>query len=173
MQNKRGISQALSPGQAGVSLRRATVFDVFGVSQVLVRSITRLCEADHGNQPDKIAAWTANKDPQSVRNWIISGTQIWLAEWNGNVAAVGGLRAPAEISLLYVDPDHAGQGVGAALLSRLEAELALSGATTVHLMSTKTALDFYRRNGWVTAGQPADWNGIPQFSLRKSLHPSG
>ncbi|WP_254438894.1 GNAT family N-acetyltransferase [Ruegeria arenilitoris] len=40
-------------------------------------------------------------------------------------------------------------------------------------MSTKTALDFYRRNGWVAAGDPADWNGIPQFPLRKSLHPSG
>ncbi|WP_217355457.1 GNAT family N-acetyltransferase [Ruegeria arenilitoris] len=173
MQNKRGISQALSPGQAGVSLRRATVFDVFGVSQVLVRSITRLCEADHGNQPEKIAAWTANKDPQTVRNWITSGAQIWLAERNGHVAAVGGLRAPAEISLLYVDPGHARQGVGAALLSRLEAELALSGGATVHLMSTKTALGFYRRYGWVAAGQPADWNGIPQFPLRKSLHPSG
>ena len=173
MQNKRGISQALSPGQAGVSLRRATVFDVFGLSRVLVRSITRLCEADHGNQPDKIAAWTANKDPQSVRNWIISGTQIWLAERNGNVAAVGGLRAPAEISLLYVDPGHAGQGVGAALLSRLEAELATSGAPVAHLMSTRTALGFYRRYGWVAAGEPADWNGMPQFPLRKSLHPPG
>nr|WP_254438897.1 GNAT family N-acetyltransferase [Ruegeria arenilitoris] len=32
--------------------------------------------------------------------------------------------------MLYVDPGHAGQGVGAALLSRLESELALSGATT-------------------------------------------
>jgi len=173
VRNKRGISQTFSGAPKGTEIRRATVFDVFGLSRVLVRSITRLCEADHGNQPDKIAAWTANKDPQTVRNWIISGTQIWLAERNGNVAAVGGLCAPAEISLLYVDPGHAGQGVGAALLSRLEAELALSGATTVHLMSTKTALDFYRRNGWVTAGQPADWNGITQFSLRKSLHPSG
>ncbi|WP_170337451.1 GNAT family N-acetyltransferase [Ruegeria arenilitoris] len=173
MQNKRGISQALSQGRAGVSLRRATVFDVFGLSRVLVRSITRLCEADHGNQPDKIAAWTANKDPQSVRNWIASGAQIWMAERSGQAVAVGGLRAPAEISLLYVDPGHAGQRVGAALLSRLEAELALSGATTGHLMSTRTALGFYRRNGWVAAGEPADWNGIPQFPLRKSLHPSG
>ncbi len=89
------------------------------------------------------------------------------------MAAVGGLRAPAEISLLYVDPGHAGQGVGAALLSRLEAELATSGAPVAHLMSTRTALGFYRRYGWVAAGEPADWNGMPQFPLRKSLHPPG
>ncbi|EEX08388.1 acetyltransferase, gnat family [Ruegeria lacuscaerulensis ITI-1157] len=149
------------------------MFDVFGLSRVLTRAITQLCVADHGNDPDKIAAWTANKCPQAVHGWTTSGAPIWLAARNGQVAAVGGVRAPAEISLLYVDPGHAGRGVGAALLSRLEAELTLSGAATVHLMSTKTALGFYRRNGWVAAGQPADWNGIPQFPLRKMLHPSG
>ncbi len=173
MQNKRGISQALSPVADRVSLRRATVFDVLDLSRVLIRSVTRLCSADHADDTDKIAAWTANKDPQSIRGWITSGAPIWLAERNRHVAAVGGLRAPAEISLLYVDPAHVGQGVGAALLFRLESELATSGAATGQLMSTQTALGFYRRNGWVAAGDPVDWNGIPQFPLRKSLHPAG
>jgi len=173
VRNKRGISQTFSGEPKGTDIRRATVFDVFGLSRVLTCAIARLCGADHDNDPDKIAAWTANKCPQAVRGWITSGASIWLAERNGQVAAAGGLRAPDEISLLYVDPGHVGQGVGAALLSRLEAELVLSGAAVGRLMSTRTALGFYRRNGWMPAGDPVDWNGIPQFPLRKSLHPEG
>ncbi|MGV6803568.1 MAG: GNAT family N-acetyltransferase [Ruegeria sp.] len=171
MQNKRGISQALSPVQAGLSLRRATVFDVFDLSRVLIRSITRLCWADHHNFTDKIALWTANKDPEAIRGWIAGGREIWLAEHRGRVAAVGGLRLPSEVSLLYVDPNHVGLGIGTALLSQLEAELAGSGNAEGHLHATQTALGFYIRNGWASAGEPADWNGIAQYPLRKSLHP--
>lgn len=170
MQNKRGISQALSPVSAGFVIRRATVFDVFDISRVLIHSITRLCTVDHDDDPHKISLWTANKTPDDIRGWIISDRQIRVAEQAGEVVAVGGVRASAEVSLLYVDPNFVGQGGGSALLARLEAELIACGHDQAHLKATKTALGFYRKNGWDTAGNPSDWHGIPQFPLRKSLH---
>ncbi|WP_209598117.1 hypothetical protein [Ruegeria sp. HKCCSP351] len=79
MQNKRGISQAFSKVPEGVTLRRATVFDVFDISRVLIRSITQLCGADHQGDPQAIAQWTDNKDPATIRGWIKPGSQIWQA----------------------------------------------------------------------------------------------
>lgn len=173
MQNKRGISQAFSNVPEGVALRPATVFDVFDISRVLIRSITQLCVADHNNDPDHLKQWTANKDPATIRGWFKPGSQIWLAQREGQVAAVGGLFETGKITLLYVDPDHVGSGVGAALLNRLERQLAACGCTEVHLDATQTAREFYLNQGWHRENTTGDWNGIPQYPMRKSLHPEG
>ncbi len=170
MQNKRGISQAFPQAIEGIYLRRATVFDVFDLSKVLVRSITQLCQADHQNDPEAIAQWTANKDPATIRGWIAGGAQIWLAENAGQVAAVGGLR-DAEITLLYLDPDHTGYGIGAAMLHRLEQELVSTGHAEARLEATRTAQEFYRRHGWLATGQCGARGDVTCFAMRKSLHP--
>ncbi|NVO54276.1 GNAT family N-acetyltransferase [Rhodobacteraceae bacterium B1Z28] len=172
MQNKRGISQAFSQPPEGITLRRATVFDVFDLSRVLIRSITELCGADHQGDPRSIALWTANKDAATIRGWIEAGSQIWLAEHAGQVAAVGGLSCAGLITLLYVDPAHTRRGVGAALLSKLEQQLAAAGCATATLDATCTARAFYIRQGWQPTDAPGEWNGIPQFPMRKSLHPT-
>lgn len=171
MQNKRGIAQAFSEPPAGLMLRRATVFDVFDLSRVLIRSITQLCRVDHGDDPQAVAEWTANKDPETIRGWIKAGAQIWLAERAGQVAAVGGLREGGEITLLYIDPAHTGLGVGSALLARLEQELAAAGCTEAQLEGTRTAQAFYIRHGWKPTGGCAARKSISCFEMRKSLHP--
>nr|WP_321251623.1 GNAT family N-acetyltransferase [uncultured Ruegeria sp.] len=171
MQNKRGISQAFSAAPEGVILRRATVFDVFDISRVLIRSITQLCTADHQNDPRAIAQWTENKDPATIRGWIKPGSQIWLAERAGQVAAVGGLFETGEITLLYIDPDHTGCGLGSALLNRMEQELIAAGCSDARLEATQTAQDFYLRQGWQATGQCCDRMDLSCFAMRKSLHP--
>ncbi|WP_241484039.1 GNAT family N-acetyltransferase [Ruegeria sp. ANG-R] len=148
------------------------MFDVFGMSCVLIRSITLLCEADHGNNPKKLAEWTANKDPASIRQWIASGAELWVGATGDEVSAVGGVRAAGEISLLYVDPDRSGQGLGSALLTRMEASLRAQGCSLARLHATETAFEFYLAQGWRADGEQTEWNGIPQFPMRKSLHPA-
>lgn len=151
-------------------LRRATVFDVFQMSRVLIRSITHLCAADHGNDPRLISLWTANKDPQSIRGWVQSGSKLWVAELSGQIEAVGGVRMGAEISLLYVDPDYIRRGIGHALLAQLEQELENQGCVQASLEATHTARAFYLRFGWAQTGAPEEWHGMTQFPMRKSLH---
>jgi len=148
------------------------VFDVFDLSRVLIRSITRLCRADHQDDPQALGLWTANKDPATIRGWITSGVDIWLAERAGQTTAVGGMLATGKITLLYVDPDHVGCGVGSALLHRLEDELVAKGCVDARLEATRTALSFYTAHGWSPDGPEQSWNGIPQFPMRKSLHPN-
>ncbi len=104
MKNKRGIAQAFPNPPQGTVLRRATVFDVFDISRVLIGSIRDLCQADHMDDPNKLEQWTDNKDPASVRGWIESGAVLWVATQGDELTAVGGLREGGEISLLYV-PD--------------------------------------------------------------------
>ncbi|WP_209505791.1 GNAT family N-acetyltransferase [Ruegeria sp. HKCCSP335] len=173
MQNKRGISQAFSKVPEGVTLRRATVFDVFDISRVLIRSITKLCGADHQGDPQAIAQWTDNKDPATIRGWIKPGSQIWQAERAGQVAAVGGLLETGEITLLYIDPDHTGCGLGAAVLNRLERELLAAGCSSASLEATKTAQDFYLRHGWQATGRCCGHGDLSCFAMHKSLHPVG
>ncbi|CUH50029.1 GNAT family N-acetyltransferase [Ruegeria atlantica] len=151
-------------------LRRATVFDEFDLSRVLVRSITELCTADHQDDPKVIAQWVANKDPETIRGWIRNGAQIWLAEKNGQPAAVGGLTEAGEITLLYIDPDHIGWGIGGALLKALEQELIAFGCTEGQLEATQTAQGFYARHGWETTGGCSQRNDVSCLSMRKSLH---
>jgi len=169
VQNKRGIAQAFSSSESRLDLRRATVFDVFDMSRVLTSSIRDLCGADHRDDPHLISLWTANKDPGSIRNWIISGADLWLGECANRAVAVGGLLNGDTISLLYVDPHHVGNGVGIALLTHLEQELARGGCAKAKLNASTTAREFYLRRGWRPAGQRTEWNGIPQFPMSKSL----
>ena len=152
-------------------LRRATVFDVFDLSRVLIRSITQLCKADHGDDPQVIAQWAANKDPVTIRGWIASGAHIWLAEHAGQVAAVGGLREAGEITLLYIDPDHTGHGIGAVLLKRLELELIAAGCSEGRLEATRTAQSFYLKHGWQATGECCERKDLSCLAMRKSLHP--
>ncbi|RLK00693.1 GNAT family N-acetyltransferase [Ruegeria conchae] len=173
MNNKRGIAQAFSNPSEGLGLRPATVFDVFGMSRTLTRSFCDLCQADHRDDPMKLALWTANKDPAAIRDWIDAGASLWVATKREEVVAVGGLRAEGEISLLYVDPDHSGQRIGATLLHQLQDELRAQGCTEAQLRATKTAHGFYVAQGWQDAGDPTEWNGLPQYPMRKSLHPVG
>ncbi|MEX0308061.1 MAG: GNAT family N-acetyltransferase [Ruegeria sp.] len=147
------------------------MFDVFGMSRVLIRSITLLCEADHGNDPQNLAEWTVNKDPASIREWLARGAKLWVALHDGQFAAVGGIRAD-EITLLYTDPDHIGCGIGQALLHRLEHEIAAEGHSEARLEATRTAQDFYKRNRWSATGQCRARGEVTCFAMHKSMQPS-
>ncbi|AGN02944.1 GCN5-like N-acetyltransferase [Salinarchaeum sp. Harcht-Bsk1] len=56
--------------------------------------------------------------------------------------ADGGIRA------VYVDPDHAGEGVGSALLRRLEVEARDEGLDSLGFLASVNARGFYERHGY-------------------------
>ncbi len=169
MQNKRGIAQAFAHPKTGLALRPATVFDVFDLSTILCSSIRHLCGADHNNDPQIIADWTANKTPESLRRWLAGDHTFWLATLNGAAAGVGAVSSTADISLLYVSPQAVGQGAGAALLAQLEATAQNAGHRTAFLSSTATAQGFYAKHGWTSAG-PADPGPFgPSYPMQKNI----
>ena len=61
--------------------------------------------------------------------------------------ADGGVRA------VYVDPDHAGEGVGTALLRRLEIEARDEGLESLGLLASINARGFYEYHGYEPLGE--------------------
>ena len=152
-----------------IRVRLARPEDAEAASRIMIRSIRDLCVADHGNDPDRIAAWTANKTPQSVARWIAGSGAVLLALDTGRPAGVCGYSERGHIMLNYVDPDHRFRGISRAMLRNMETALAAHGIGTAHLDSTETARRFYLANGWEPDGDPAPKFGMPGYPMRKRL----
>lgn len=174
MQNKRGISQALSPMArsaqgAGPAIRRASVFDVFAISEILNASIRGLCSADHQNDPEKMHLWLQNKTPENIRGWIANEALLWVIEDHAVPSGVGLITPQGEISLLYMTPHSAGSGQGRSLLRHLERELHLMGLKEAYLTATKTGLGFYLSQGWRQDGAAGPCHDVTGYPMRKLL----
>ena len=129
-----------------IIIRAAARADAPDISEVLIASITMLCTSDHHDDPAALAAWLANKTLTGVRKWFAnSDMKLFVAERDGDIAAVGAIGAGREIRLNYVSPAHRFAGVSKVLLKTMEVELGPGEAT---LTSTKTAHRFHRRMGW-------------------------
>jgi len=153
-----------------VSVRLATADDVVAMSRVLIASITELCGADHHDDPKLIAGWTRNKTPVAVREMLANPTSsFYVAERDGEVAAVGCIRADGEIGLNYVAPEHRFHGVSKALLATMEAALRAKGFAVARLDSTATAHRFYLATGWVDDDRSGAGHTVASYPMRKRL----
>ena len=77
--------------------------------------------------------------------------EIWIAELEGVVAGWGGIRGDV-LEALYTAPEYAGQGVGAALLDRLEGLMRGRGFEAVRAEASPNAMGFYLRRGYRVTG---------------------
>ncbi len=62
-----------------------------------------------------------------------------------------------------------GQGLGARLVTALEAELRRRGFTHVHLHARAHVVPFYERLGYAVYGEPYTEVGIPHRNMQKTL----
>ncbi|WP_342804311.1 GNAT family N-acetyltransferase [Bradyrhizobium sp. CSA112] len=140
-------------GAENVRIRDAAPEDAVAACRVLRESISRLCVADHGNDPAILHAWLANKTPEMVAAWAIQpGNSLLLAVDGDAILAVGSVTDAGEITLNYVAPDARFRGVSRALLGALEARAVERGNVRCTLTSTETAHRFYRSAGYVDDG---------------------
>jgi GNAT superfamily N-acetyltransferase len=153
-----------------ITVRRAVEADIPAMSEVLTRSITELCTLDHRNDPAAIAAWTANKTPDGVRRMLENrAAQLFVAEDDGVVAAVGCVQGGDEIGLNYVHPLRRFRGISRALLTAMERAMQESGVVQAKLKATQTAHDFYRANGWHDVGELTTGRWIDAWPMAKVL----
>ncbi len=116
---------------------------------MLRRSIIELCEADHGNDPQFLSRWLANKTPENVAAWIAdAGNFVYVAVDGGRIAGVAAMTRAGLVTLNYVSPDARFRGVSKALLAELERKAAELGLAQCSLESTKTARRFYEAAGY-------------------------
>jgi GNAT superfamily N-acetyltransferase len=137
-----------------IKIRLANVSDAGAACDVVRRSITRLCELDHGNDPALIDDWLANKTPDNMASWIVN-SHVFVAEDDGRLLGVASIASSGGITLNYVAPEARFRGISKALLSELERTASELGLRACILESTKTATRFYRAAGYVEqAGGP-------------------
>ena len=150
-----------------IVVRPAARADAAAMSDVLIASITGLCVPDHGNRPEAVSRWLANKTPQGVLAWFDNpDNTILVAERDGALAATGAFNVKREIVLNYVSPEHRFAGVSSALLRAMEDGL---GPGQASLSSTVTARRFYLSRGWADGGEVERYAGMPAYPMRKLL----
>lgn len=155
-----------------ISVRRATSADVPEMSRVLTASVRDLCAVDHGNDPDRVARWVANKTIAGVTAMLANPEgRMFVAEHDGTIAAVGAVNTAGDVTLNYVDPAHRFTGVSKALLAAMEDDLRTGDVVTGTLVSTRTARRFYESAGWVAADEPQDHAGMLCYPMTKTLKP--
>ncbi|GAB3682129.1 GNAT family N-acetyltransferase [Salinarchaeum chitinilyticum] len=85
------------------------------------------------------------------------------------------LKEPADggVRAVYVHPDHAGEGIGTALLERLESTAREQGVESLGLQSSVNARTFYERHGYAVVEsvtfQFGDEVEGPAVEMRKDL----
>lgn len=136
---------------------------------VIRHSITHCCARDHRNDETILAAWLENKQPENLAAWMSApGATAWGA-YRGEALVGFALLARATVALCYVVPEALHQGVGRALLRQAEAHAREVGVVALELESTRTAEDFYRRNGYTPQGAVRSWAGLQAQPMRKTL----
>ncbi|MBS0247116.1 MAG: GNAT family N-acetyltransferase [Proteobacteria bacterium] len=143
-----------SPASAiSIDVRIARQDDAVAICDVLRRSIIELCEADHGHDRAFLDKWLANKKPEIVTQWIADPDNFLIVATEGDeIAGVASMQSTGRIGLNYVSPSMRFRGVSKALLSALEDEATARGLTQCTLESTKTAMQFYRAQGYAPVG---------------------
>ena len=140
-----------------VLVREAEPIDVAAIAAVHAASVRGLAAAHYDGE--QIASWSdSSADDFSLPD---DGGQVVVAEATGSggsgaageVAGFGAIDLESgEVRAVYVHPDHAGEGVGSAILGKLEGRARVEGLADLHLAASLNAVPFYERHGWASTG---------------------
>jgi hypothetical protein len=73
-----------------MEIRDARLEDASSACQVVGRSISELCVADHGNDPAILKQWLNNKTPENLASWITHpDNSVLVAVEHGTILSVG------------------------------------------------------------------------------------
>ncbi len=124
-----------------ITIRRATDADRAAIARLHEASIRTL--GPRAYTAAEVESWAAHIHPQQY----LLDQQMYVAEDGGEVVAFGHYN-DGEIAAVYVHPDHAGRGVGRAMLAKLEEVARADGAAHLFLNSSLNAEGFYASCGY-------------------------
>jgi GNAT superfamily N-acetyltransferase len=154
-----------------ISVRPAEQKDADAAIDVVRRSISQLCIADHRNDEKTLATWLVNKTPQHFLSWLSNVDNFCVVvESNSRLLGVGVLNRSGEILLFYLAPGAQRQGIGRMIHAALEEKAGQWGLTSLHLDSTALACSFYEALGYRPTGPAMARHGVLQcFPYAKQL----
>ena len=144
-----------------LSVRPAQPHDAAAAVDVLRRSITELCSADHQNDAAALAEWLANKTTQNFLVWLENKNNFCVvAEEFDCLLGIGMLGRSGRIHLLYLRPGAQRRGIGKAIYLAMEQQARIWGLQNLFMESTAAACAFYERMGFTRAGATVPGFGV-------------
>ncbi len=132
--------------RAAPSLRPLLPADAPRLAALLRESVETLAEEFYDEA--QRAAWAASaQDEAAFAAKLAQGLTV-VALVEKDIAGFATLEKNETIEMLYVHPDFARQGVGAALLGALEKLAAARGTTTLEVEASDAARDFFAKRGF-------------------------
>ena len=146
-------------------IRPMTDTDAAEVSALILRSYDRVLV--HYHSPEMLAHFAEHATPESLIEQL-GRKEVLVVEDAGRITATGGLgwfddptlprheqaavyedAADRRVSNLFVAVDLIGRGIGRRLLDRIMRLAKAEGAQRLHVASSRNAVSFYERSGFV------------------------
>ena len=137
-----------------VDVRSATPADAAGIVRVQTVSV-RAYGTDHYDDEQLRHLAPADASSEDVRDNLLGEDRYAVvAEDDGTVVGFGGVRLTDGALLgVFVDPKYGGEGIGTAILERIEVRAREIGLETLSVFGTLNAAGFYEARGFEPIGR--------------------
>jgi putative acetyltransferase len=149
-------------------IRRATSDDAPAIAALYHDTVTKINSRDYA--PAQIEAWAgAAPDEEKWRECQTNRT-TFVDEHNGTIRGFAELEDNGHIGAVYVDADCQNEGIGSALLDKMEKEAVARGVTCLWTEASITAQPFFAKRGFETVvAQDVEYRGqiFRNYRMRK------
>ncbi|MDH5648470.1 MAG: GNAT family N-acetyltransferase [Gammaproteobacteria bacterium] len=153
-----------------MKIEEATRESLQEISELIKQSIVTLCQADHQNKPEHLQAWLSARASDKLAHELFgNNSRAFTCRHEGRLAGVVNINTTGEMTLCYVHPAYSGRGVGRLLLQAAEEQAIKWGLKQIHLVSTRTAREFYLSQGFESNGEEICHIGMPGYPLLKVI----
>lgn len=136
-----------------ITLRPALPDDIDALWALRTVAVRISCATHYA--PEQITVWTASPVPDSYAAMLAAGGGI-VAMQNETIAGYAMLDVDKqEVDAVFVDPAHAGLGIGKRLLAALEQLARGRGIARLHLSASLNAVPFYAAAGFTALREQA------------------
>lgn len=161
---------------AGPGLRPFLPSDAAALAALFRASVDQLAAEDY--DADQREAWASVADDEVAFAARLGGELTIVALLGGEVAGFASLKDNTLFDMLYVRPDLAGQGVGAALADAIEKLAGGRGSKALTVEAADSARDFFAKRGYVpqsrnTVTVGGEWLGNTTMTKELAAAPAG
>jgi N-acetylglutamate synthase-like GNAT family acetyltransferase len=135
-----------------MNIRRAMKEDAAEACAFIRASIAELCYADDEGDQRFLDAWLSNKTTENMERRIAT-SYFYVAEEDGKILGVAAMLPSGRVTVNYVAPSARFRGVSKALVLTLEEEAESQQIQFCTLESSRTALQFYQKLGYIDTGE--------------------
>lgn len=157
-----------------ITLRPALPDDINALWALRTVAVRISCATHYA--AEQITVWTASPVPDSYAAMLAAGGGI-VAMQNETIAGYAMLDADKqEVDAVFVDPAHAGLGIGKRLLAALEQLARGRGIARLRLSASLNAVPFYRAAGFIPLREEAYAHpsgiSLDSVAMEKDLTPA-